>query len=84
MCGPRCGQVLWAALRPHLTRMENWDGMVAITMRSGFADHVGNFPEASSPLPRPGGSISGLGFWRGRILPAWRKRAARSRRRYPR
>ena len=41
-------KVLWAALRPHLQRMDGWDATAAVTLRSGFADHVGSFPEVAA------------------------------------
>lgn len=39
--------LLWTGLRPHLDRVEQWDGFVGVTMRTGFADHADNFPELS-------------------------------------
>ena len=32
---------LWAALRPHLTALDKWAGVAALTVRTGAADHFG-------------------------------------------
>ena len=40
---------LWAALRPHLTVLDRWAGVVALTVRTGAADHFGAMYTALQP-----------------------------------
>ncbi len=48
--------ITWAALRPHLLAMERWRGAVALTLRTGVADHIGWMSRAlkAQPVAGPG------------------------------
>jgi hypothetical protein len=59
----------WAALRPHLRVLDSWaGGAVALTVRTGAADHVGALPGAL--LAGRHGSNGGNGSLAARPVPA--------------
>lgn len=51
---------LWRAMGPHLKRINQWDGFVALAVRTGFADHVGLFPELVIQDTQPLGTLETL------------------------
>ncbi len=36
---------LWRMMTPYLHRLQDWDGMVVLAVRTGYADHIDMFPE---------------------------------------
>lgn len=53
---------LWSALKEPLAKADAWHGLVATTARTGFADHVANFPELKAEARRLYGGLSAKGL----------------------
>lgn len=49
---------LWSALKEPLAKADGWDGLVATTARTGFADHVAHFPELKAAVRGLYGNLS--------------------------